>query len=361
MKIDLTTIDREQFKVDPHDVCGETMYLVQPQSIACKWNQTNKIFRSSLWNHEGNLISAGFPKFTNWGENPEHFPTPRSLTNCVCTEKIDGSLLVVSKYKKNWILRTRGTVDASKLENGNELEIFKREILSKIDDGEQTWNYSFLFEWTSPNNQIVIRYSDVPTWKLVGHVLHNDYSLVLQSSLDHFARIYNLERPEIFNFSEIDELLVKVEEWKGKEGVVIYSNEGQSLHKVKSAWYLALHRMKEALSSVDKVIDVWYSLNEPSYQEFEKYITEKFDWELWTQIRGEVSRILDASKNVDKIIGGMLEFVSSIKSLPTRKEQAQRVLSSYGNTNRSGFVFKLLDGKTLLPDDKKKLLYQSLK
>jgi hypothetical protein len=47
-------------------------------------------------------------------------------------EKLDGSTLIVSKYNGQYILRTRGTVDASKLANGFELELFKSTILNIV-------------------------------------------------------------------------------------------------------------------------------------------------------------------------------------------------------------------------------------
>ncbi|HOS17133.1 MAG TPA: hypothetical protein PKX15_09010, partial [Bacteroidales bacterium] len=91
-------------------------------------------------------------------------------------------------------------------------------------------------------------------------------------------------------------------------------------------------------------------------------IVSQFDWELWQQIRGDASKICDASKGVDQIVAGMQRFVDEkLKVLPTRKEQAQLIISSYGQTNRASFVFKLLDGKELTPTDRKKLLYQVLK
>jgi hypothetical protein len=362
MKINLNAIDREQFMVHPHVVNGETLWLVQPQHIGCKWTQANKHLRSSVWNDEGELVSAGFPKFVNWGENPDNFPLPTSLKDTTIVEKIDGSLLIVSKYKGNHIIRTRGTVDASKLDNGHELELFKEKMFPLIDGFENSWEFSILFEWVSPNQRIILNYGDQPEWYLVGIVHHSDYSLETQPELDQWAHQHGLKRPPAYSFPSVENLMKDVEAWKGKEGVVVYSGNGQMLHKVKGLWYLALHRMKEALSSFDKVVDVWYEQGQPSYQDFEKFIASQFDWELWTQCRGDASRICDGSKMVDKIILGMNVFVDQVlKHLPTRKDQAIKVLSSYGNTNRASFVFKLLDGKTLEVDDRKKLLYQVLK
>lgn len=363
MKIDLNAIDKEQFMVHEHVLNGEVIYLVQPCHIGAKWTQANKHLRSSVWNTEGELVSAGFPKFTNWGENPENFPVPSSLKDTTIVEKIDGSLLIVSKYKGNLILRTRGTVDAFKLDNGHELELFKEQFNNSLKwQTPDTWNVSLLFEWVSPHQRIILNYGEQPEWYIVGIVNHHDYSLHSQKSLDMWGKNYQFKRPVSYDFPSVEDLMKDVEAWKGKEGVVVYSGEGQVLHKVKGAWYLALHRMKESLASIDKVIDVWYEQGEPTYAEFEKFIVDNFDWELFTQIRGDVSRICDAKIGVNAIISGMKLFVNeTLKKLPTRKDQAIKVIQSYGNTNRASFVFKFLDGKTLDSEDRKKLLYQVLK
>lgn len=364
MKIGLDTIDKTQFMVHSHIINGEEVYLVQPQHAGCSWTQENKFLRSSVWDSEGNLISAGFPKFTNWGENMENFPVPNSLQNTQIIEKLDGSLLIVSKWKGTFILRTRGTVDAFKLDNGHELTQFKQKYLHKLSslNPSDTWEGSYLFEWTSPYQRIILNYGDSPEWYLIGHVNHKDYSLMDQDSLNQWAKSIECPRPLNYIFPTIRELIETIDEWKGKEGVVIYSKSGQVMHKVKTFWYLTLHRMKEALSSFDKVIDVWFEQDQPSYSEFEKFIVSQFDWELWQQIRGDASKICDASKGVDQIVAGMQRFVDEkLKVLPTRKEQAQLIISSYGQTNRASFVFKLLDGKELTPTDRKKLLYQVLK
>ncbi len=370
MKIDLSQIDIEQFMVHPHVIEGQTLFLVQPQHIGAKWTQANKHFRSSVWDSDGNLVSAAFPKFMNWGENPDNFPVPTTLKDTHVVEKVDGSLLIVSRWNDKLMLRTRGTVDATKLDNGHELELFLQthganlENLLPVNGHHQ----SFLFEWVSPNQRIILNYGDSPEWFLVGCVEHDNYVLTSQDYLNWIATKYGFKRPPAYTFPSFEALISGVEQWKGKEGVVIYSDNGQTLHKVKGMWYLALHRMKEALASFDKVVDVWYEQGEPPYQTFEKFITEQFDYELWVQIRGEASRICDASYDVAKIISGMETFVEQKltplgdpKDKVIRGQQARLVNASYGITNRGKFVYNLLDGKTLDSEARKKLLYQVLK
>jgi len=362
MKIDIQKVDLTQFMVHEHSLNGEIVHLIQPQHIGTKWTQDNKHMRSVVVNYAGEVISAGFPKFTNWGENPDHFPVPNSLKYCTVVEKLDGSLLIVSKYNGQYILRTRGTVDASTMANGHELEIFKNTILSKLADNNDTWDYSVLFEWLSPINKIVLNYGDEPSWRLIGFINHINYSLAQQDMLDAMAKKYGFDRPPTYTFSSVEDLLKDVDQWRGKEGVVVYSKNDQMLHKVKGAWYLALHHMKSELSNIEKVIDVWLEQGMPDYQTFYNYIFTTFDYELAEQCRGMISRICDAKKEVDLIVSGMNDFVNNrLKTLPTRKLQAEQVISAYGNTNRASFLFKLLDGKSLGKEEYKKLLFQVLK
>ena len=361
MKIDLDKVDRTQFMVHEHSLNGEIVHLIQPQHIGTQWRQDNKHLRSVVVNYDGEVISAGFPKFTNWGENPDHFPVPTSLRNCTIMEKLDGSLLIVSKYKGQYILRTRGTVDASTMANGHELELFKSTILNKLHDNNDTWNYSVLFEWLSPINKIVLSYGDESIWKLVGFVDHSDYSLATQDMLDLMAKKYDFLRPEIYTFTDVNDLLQNVDQWKGKEGVCVYSKNDQTIHKVKSADYLIKHRFKSE-ATLENTLDLYFSYGKPSYQEFESKLTETFDYECFEMVRGYASQICDASKEVNKIVDGFKSFIDNqLKVLSTRKEQAQKVISSYSESNRSSMIFSLLDGKTLTTDQHKKLFWQVLK
>ncbi len=365
MKISLDQIDRTQFMVHEHILNGELIYLIQPQHFGVNWDQQNKIFRSSLWNSKGELVSAGFPKFTNWGEKPEQFPVPTSLKNATVVEKVDGSLLVVSKYKGNLMLRTRGTVDASKLDNGSELEVFRqlfKPYHDMLDTRYDTWDFSLLFEWVSPINKIVLNYGDQPDWFFVGGIQHKNYELWSQVVLDRMAESRGLKRPQTYTFTDVADLLANVDQWKGKEGVCVYSHEGQSIHKVKSAWYLVRHHMKSELNNVEKVLDFWFENGKPEFPAF-KDLVLAFDYEIWEQVQGHASRISDAYKEVLNIIEGMKRFIAvELSKYPTRKLQAVVTFQSYGkNSNRSSFIFKLLDGKELNDADLKKLMFQVLK
>jgi hypothetical protein len=366
MKINLSSIDTEQFFVNENIFNGEVVYLVIPKQMGCKWSKETKIFRSSVWNSDGELISASFPKFVNWGETPGVFPVPTSLNGCVVMEKIDGSTLIVSKYKGQFMIRTRGTTDASTMEkNGDEIQLFKETILPKLINyfGEdETWTNSIIFEWLSPLNKIVIDYGNEVKFILIGMINQSNYMIQTQSFLDEFAKNVGLIRPNTYTFTTIEDLISNVEQWEGKEGVVVYSKNGQELHKCKSFQYLKLHRFKSN-ATFENTVDLFFEFGMPNYQDFQAKLIEKFDYECFQLVQGYISIICDGYKEVNKIVQGMNDFVQNrLKPLPNRREQALTVFASYGKeSNRSSFIFALLDGKTLDKEMLKKLLYQVTK
>ena len=358
MKIDLSLIDLTNFMVHNHAVGDETVFLVQPQFIGAKWSTENKIFRSSVWNAEGEPVSLGFPKFVNWGENPDVFPVPTSLDRCQLVEKLDGSLLIVSRYKGRVIARTRGTLDARKLDNGFEIDILQEKYPMVFDPIFE--NRSLLLEWVSPIQRIVLDYGPEPDLFLVGAVSHVDYSLLGQIELDILADELGVKRPKYFKFDSIPEMLTAVDALKGQEGICCYSRDGQSIFKIKAAAYLAQHRFKSH-ANIETVIDLFCEWGCPDYAEFSAELIKKFDWEIWNSIRGFVSQVCDAWKEVARIKDGMLNTVDKAKLSSTRKEQAMYLKSCYGETSRLSMAFSLLDGKPLNAEQHKKLIYQVLK
>lgn len=366
MKIDLTAIDTEQFIVRNVSYFGENLTLVFPPHIGTVWNKQNLIFRSSVWNDDGELVSASFKKFFNWGEKPELAYTPFSTKangGVTVMEKVDGSTLIISKYKGNLIHRTRGTVDATQLDNGLEILGLMEKYPNAFDlevDEHGTANYSLLFEWVSPTNKIVVNYPE-PDMILIGKINHDDYTMASQSELDKLALELGVKRPKTYQYDSIKDILNDVPAWEKSEGVCVYCNKGQDIRKLKSEWYLSLHRMKSELCSLERVIDVFFGVGKPSYNEFYSQLIEIYDYEIVTSAQGYMSNICDAWKEVNKIVEGMETFTSKVKALPSRKEQAAEILSSYGETNRAKFVFSLLDGKELADDNLKKLLYQVMK
>ena len=369
MKIDLSTIDSESFMVHQHFVGEHECFLIQPQFIGTEWTPTNLHQRSVLVDKDGNVISASFKKFFNWDEKPDLCPPPKDLRGAKLMEKLDGSTLIFSRYKGKTIVRTRGTSDARKQENGYEVD-YLLEKYPKFKAGLELSDFtavSYVFEWLSPTNRIVINYGDEPDMALVAVIAHDDYSYYTQEELDFVAEFYDLRRPRSFSYNSIDEMKASVEAFRDQEGLCVYYNGDQNIRKVKGAQYLFLHRAKSEISSIEKVIDVYIDFfmtasfpSIPTYAEFFFYLSTKFDYEIATMAVGHASRICDAMKEVEKIMEALYSFAHTCSKMP-RKDAAAKVLQAYGSTGRSSMIFKMLDGKPIVADDWKKLLYQVLK
>jgi hypothetical protein len=91
LKIDLSKIDLENFVIKSEKVGGELCHLVTPNKAGTKWDKQNLIYRSSMWNSKGELISASFKKFFNHLESPDLYPNPeKHIFDWNIPEKIDG-------------------------------------------------------------------------------------------------------------------------------------------------------------------------------------------------------------------------------------------------------------------------------
>jgi hypothetical protein len=351
---DLDKIDRESFNVFEKVIGDDTIYLVYARSSP-GWNVNNLIYRSSVWTKEGQLISASFRKFFNWDEHPDLDPKPYSISECQLIEKIDGSALIVSKYKGNLIVRTRGSIDVSGCENASEIDLFKTTYPKVFNNiGE---SYSCVYEWVSPTNRIILQH-EKPDIYLIAVINHDDYSMWTQDKLDDLAMELQVKRPRVFKFSTIEEMIETVKEFKGIEGICVYYSHGQKIRKTKSSEYLLRHRFKYELS-LENVLDMYLKFEEPKYNEFMNRVGKEFDWECLQFIQGLASKICDASVEVRKIMDHMNKFADSVRQLP-RKEAAEKVLSAYGKTSRSGFVFHFLDNREIKVEGLKKLYLQVL-
>lgn len=281
------------FSVKPFDFHGETLYLINPliEKNNSKWTETEWKFRSSIWNEYGDCVSAGFPKFFNWGQFPEDYPTPKKLNECTVVEKLDGSLLIVSQYKGELIIRTRGSTDISHMNNYSEMEYLITEYPKAFDNQLlESEQYSLLYEWLSPENQIVIKHNQ-PDIVLVGIIDHKDYSLFTQENLDVVAKNLKLKRPQNFSFGNFVELFQIVKEFKDKEGVCIYFDDGQHIRKFKGEWYLVQHHFRSNLTSKN-MLDLFYLLKKPTKSEFLDYIEKTFDYECRVVSEDIVTRII---------------------------------------------------------------------
>jgi len=313
--------------------------------MSTKWSNENSRFRSCVVRKDDNfVISQGFGKFTNFGEQPAFQPWDKSW-KIEARHKIDGSLLIVSVYKNTPIIRTRGTVDASQLSNGGELKVLKSKYPSVFNEDKMNHSYSYLYEWTTPTNIIVLREHNEPTLTLIG-VVDNETGLYWRNEdLDQYAQIIDVNRPEKFEYTTVEDCILDVDAWRGKEGVVLYSPDGQTLKKIKASEYCQLHKITTGIRTIKNVMDMFIASSRfTTYQDFYDYVETMFDFEIAEKIKDDISKIIEAYNVYLKKLDELKKHVNKLSYHETRRDQALDITTKYSDWRRSA-AFSLLDNR----------------
>ena len=353
MIIDRSKVNQEQFLITEHTIGGEQCFFIRAQSIMTDWTEDNLHLRSVVINSAGEIISASYPKFFNFHEHPAIFPFTGDLKGCSLIEKVDGSTLIVSKYKGELIVRTRGSIDVSKMENGDEvIPLLKSNGLYK--DWESPFdNYSYIFEWVSPKNKIVISY-DQPQLIATNMIDNRNYKLANQKEFDLAACLFGWKRPKRFEFNTLTELLETVKKFESLEGVCLYYDNDQHIRKVKSDWYLKAHAFKSRMS-LETILALYQDWKPGTREEFENKISTEFDFECLNFAKPLIGTLYDKLGLIDNKIQEIKNFINENKEL-SQKDFALKVKSLFTGPY-SGIAFglrknpdNLLDGhiKTLI-------------
>jgi hypothetical protein len=349
--------DPEQFNLKDVTIAGDECILITPKHMATSWDDTNARFRSCIVRKSDNyVVSQGFLKFTNFGERPDFQPWDNSW-KFTATMKIDGTLLIISKYKGELITRTRGTTDIRQMTNGHEIDILMKKYPKVFDNAfVNSGNFTVLCEFTTPSNIIVLREHDEPTLTLVGMVEYGSsrcdnrskYFYWTQVSLDQLGELWEVNRPEKYHYNTIEECILDVAAWTGKEGVVLYSPDGQTLKKIKSSEYCELHKLATGIKGIKQVLDVFMA--SPRFveeKEFYNYISTTLDFEIAEKCKDFIGQITEAyGKFLHTYNIIQIEVDRFIKPLETRKEQAIAITTKFKGW-QTPLAFCLLDNKDI--------------
>lgn len=339
--------DPEYFNFKECVVAGDECLLITPKDITVKWSDETLKFRSLIIRKDDHMVvSCGLGKFFNLSEKPDIDKFPDGPFEAI--EKKDGSCFICTwtvgkNNQEEYIFRTRGTSDVRVLDNGYELDFLlekypKLKVAMKLNP-----LYTIICEWQTPNNEIVLREVSEPTLCLIAVVSHEDFSYVSQKELDERAIAWGLDRPKRYHYNSIKECVEDVTTWKGKEGVVLYSEDGQHLRKIKSEEYLRLHGLLFGYKTIKSYLDLFMSTEKfTKYSEFYEYIETTLDHEIAERGKDFIRDICVAySKVVDKL-NNVTQVVNNVRTGFSRKEQALEFQNHWSDW-RVPAAFQLLD------------------
>ena len=351
--------DPEYFSFKEGEVAGDECILITPSNIKCKWSEETLKFRSLLIRKSDHkIISRGYDKFFNYGEQPDLDVFPDGPFDVI--EKKDGSLIIWGVYKDVLIHRTRGTFDASNMPNGHEIEFLKKKypkLLVAIFNNRQ---YSILTEWQTKTNIIVVNEVDEPTLTLIGVINNETGELIPQKELDKIAEVWGLTRPVRYHYNSLAECVADVDLWRNKEGVVVYSEDGQHLRKCKSEWYRALHALATGIKTPKHVMDLF--LASPKFMnsdDFYNYIVQVIDFEVAEKIKPEIETVVQAYCTYKDKLNRLVDVVNDLSYCDSRKEQALVITTRY-NDWRTGHAFLMLDNREITDKILSNAVFQEL-
>jgi hypothetical protein len=334
---------KEEFNFKDCLIAGDECWLITPKDMSVKWFDDNARFRSCIVRKSDNyVVSQGFAKFTNFGERPEFQPWDNTW-QFEAIHKLDGSLLIISKYKGELIVRTRGTVDARSIPNGHEIDELITKYPKVFDNEVLNDGHSILVEWTTPSNVIVLREHNTPTLTLVGIISNRDAVYCEQVILDGIAEEWDIDRPQRYHYNTIEECILDVDAWRGKEGVVLYSPDGQTLKKIKASEYCELHKICTGIKNVKQVMDLF--LASPKFttsEAFYKYVETTLDYEIAEKIKDDIENVVHAYNIFVDKFNRLTDVVNDLTYCDSRKEQAMVITSRYQDWRKS-FAFNILD------------------
>jgi len=317
----------ENFKIQTNDE-GEQLVIPSRSVANYQWKDWNHRWLRSLHvDAQGRILSLGFPKFMNLNEGPGRYHVDEKTilnaakSNLWATLKIDGTLLVrfVQSGKVKW--RTRGSFGIG-LDNKYELNsIF--EAHSILNDPTYRPDDSVLFEWVSPENQIVIKY-EKPNIFLIGGIRYDRNSVWNEANpqlydaqeLKMVAKDTGIELVKSFflkSKSSVEKMIARIRNFKQIEGFVLRFKDHQEMVKVKSEHYFILHALKSNLTT-NKLVELWLSWKKPKFNEFKQKFGNTYDFECWEYALPVVSSMYDGISKVNAIVEHVQKFVEERKN-----------------------------------------------
>jgi len=281
------------------------------------WDEVTLACRGLILDEDNNIVAQPFKKFFNYGERPEDIipDGPFSVTN-----KMDGSLLIITRYQGELIFATRGSFESDQV--GFAKEIWNKKYKDKEHYIKQ--DYTYLFEIIDPRNRIVIDYEGFT-------------DIIAIENTKNGSNVYNYFKDSPFNevkhylFDSLDEAVKSLEgPWDNKEGYVLKFENGFRI-KMKSKEYLRLHKIITNISE----LGIWEMLKDGQEPALDNVPDEFYAWV--KSIKDELQKAYNAIEILNRELTDMILELQ----LPDRKAIAEEVIKQ----KYPGIIFAMIDNK----------------
>lgn len=213
------------------------------------------------------VVSLAFDRFFNHGEDLDY--TDVRIDKLTAYEKLDGSLITVFWYNGRWLYRTKSMIMPVLQVNG--FETTWKDIIEDGLDWDE-WEidnmctqHSYIFEITSPENRVVVRYTGRNGVLLAvrnnhtGEYMNDKHCAII-------AEMLSVDRPRRYKFNNIEELLASAKALPDlEEGYVMYTIYGRPILKLKNPAYVAAHHLRGEGLNPKRLMDLLIMNEVPEY------------------------------------------------------------------------------------------------
>ena len=242
------------------------------------------------------VIRYGLYRFYNLGERGVAELDKDSI---YATEKIDGSL-VMFYYYDGWHISTRKAFDAD-----DKFGTLIRQAMQKqkIDFAELNKEYTYVFELVSPENTIVIPYSETKLYFLMCRD---------NQTLEEVPDNHDWIRPQVYSVRSLDEMIAFVSkyEWDELEGVVLQDKYHQRI-KLKNMNWVRAHKLLGSVS-VRSVLEMILTGEDGEFLSYFPEYKQMFD-----EVQSAYQKLLQYAEEADNADYDV--------TYPERKEFAEMV------------------------------------
>lgn len=286
------------------------------------------------------VVARGYDKFFNYGERQGE-EDELDFSNAWLSEKLDGTFILLSFYKGEWLVSTTGTADASghcDLFNDSFEKLFWYVFEELNYSLPPVTDYCFLFELMTPYNQVVVSHSksrlvlhglrymtryggyEVRPDSLIGEVVPKDWEVVKFEPLPK-------------DWFEIKKL-VESKAGEEYEGIVVTDHTFKRL-KLKNSKYVLLHHALTNFSS-NTALEVFFK-GQTEIDEIVAYKPELF--KVFKDIQFGYSQLSEYANETLKTCKS--QFGNDRKAIGLHFEQWKSLRNPVINFTK-GWVFKKL-------------------
>ncbi len=246
--------DGIKYRVFTYRLASYTDFL-SPAALECRGHtfRWTPYYNVDELDEEGRWELASMPmeKFFNLGENP--MTMDLDLSRVVRVEdKRDGSLISsVNSLDGKWTVKSKTSFSSQQARDALEWLNNNPKFAAKV----AMWTlegHTVNMEWTAPDNQIVLGYSE-PSLRVLNIRCVADGSYVTQResdfTIDEWVDEYPLPEGGV-----TEEWLTSLRAKTGIEGVILWFDDGMKV-KVKTDWYSNLHLQKEQVSNPRRLFE----------------------------------------------------------------------------------------------------------